>query len=151
MEKRSPSWRRRLSIGVIALVATAVVIQVVPFGRDHTNPPVTADAPWATAADRRLAVAACYDCHSNETQWRWYTSVAPVSWWTASHVDEGREILNFSRWDQPQRETDDLAESVSEKSMPPAEYTIAHAGARLSASERDRLVKALQALPAPGS
>jgi hypothetical protein len=147
----SMTTRRRLALQIAAgLVAVAVLIQLVPIGRDHGNPPVTSDAPWATAADRRLAVSACYDCHSNETQWRWYTSVAPVSWWTASHVREGREILNFSEWDRRQRETHEMGESVEERSMPPWSYTIEHGDARLSQAERDQLVRALQALPDPG-
>ena len=133
-----------------AILAIVVIMQLIPVGRDHANPPVTQEAPWATAADRQLAVTACYDCHSNKTEWRWYTSVAPISWWTSNHVNEGREILNFSEWDRPQRESDDRSESVEERSMPPWEYTIAHGGARLSASEREQLVRALQALPEPG-
>jgi hypothetical protein len=143
--------RRAWALGtVIAVVAAAFLIQLVPIGRDHTNPPVTRDAPWASAAQRQLAVSACYDCHSNQTTWRWYTSIAPISWWTASHVDEGRAVLNFSEWDRPQRETDDLGESVDEGSMPPRSYTLVHGDARLSSAQRDELVRALQDLPAPG-
>ena len=144
------TWKMRLVWAVGVAIAAVLLIQLVPLGRDHTNPPVTSDAPWATAADRKLAVAACYSCHSNETKWPWYTSVAPVSWWTSSHVREGRQILNFSEWDRRQRSDDDLAESVQERSMPPWSYTIPHADARLSAAERDELVRALQALPEPG-
>jgi hypothetical protein len=133
-----------------ALVAGVLLIQLLPLGRDHTNPPVTEDAPWSSPVARQLAVTACYDCHSNETEWRWYTSVAPVSWWTSSHVREGRDVLNFSEWDRRQRDEDDVAESVEERSMPPWSYTLPHPGARLSAAERDELVRALQALPEPG-
>ena len=143
--------RRAWVLGiVVAVVAAAFLIQLVPVGRDHTNPPVTRDAPWASAAQRQLAVAACYDCHSNETTWRWYTSVAPVSWWTSSHVDEGRQVLNFSEWDRPQGRADELGESVAEQSMPPRSYSLLHGDARLSPAQREELVRALQQLPTPG-
>jgi hypothetical protein len=135
--------------GGVAVVVAAFAIQLVPYGRSHSNPPVTRDAPWPTAEARQLAVAACYDCHSNRTQWRWYSDVAPISWYIQNHVDEGRGSLNFSEWDQRQR-TDELAESVREGDMPPSSYTRIHSGARLSPKERAALAKALAELPAPG-
>jgi hypothetical protein len=58
----------------------AVLIQLVPFGRDHTNPVVTAEPRWDSPVTRELADRACFDCHSNETEWPWYAGVAPVSW-----------------------------------------------------------------------
>jgi len=96
-----------------------------------------------------LAIAACYDCHSNRTHWRWYSDVAPLSWYIQQHVDEGRDALNFSEWDQRQR-TDELAESVREGDMPPSSYRKLHSGARLSAKDREALAKALAELPTPG-
>ena len=141
-----PRWLR---IGLLVSVGVFVVIQLVPYGHDHGNPPTTAEAPWPSARARSLAVSACYDCHSNRTNWRWYTFVAPVSWYTQNHVKEGRDRLNFSEWDRPQR-TEDLTEAVTEGGMPPNYYRIAHSGARLSSSERDELVRALKSLPPPG-
>ncbi|MEA3075375.1 MAG: hypothetical protein QOF60_283 [Actinomycetota bacterium] len=139
-------WTGRALAGVTVLF---VVVQLVPYGRHHAAPPVTRDAPWVSASDRRLAVAACYDCHSNRTRWRWYTNVAPSSWLTQSHVDEGRAKLDFSEWDRPQR-TRDMGKAVRGGSMPPSSYTLVHPDARLSAAERQRLVTALEALPSPG-
>ncbi len=55
----------------LGLFAVAVLLQLVPYGRDHTNPLVTQDAPWPDGRARELATAACYDCHSNETRWPW--------------------------------------------------------------------------------
>jgi hypothetical protein len=67
--------RLLLIVGVVVFVA----IQLVPYGRDHTNPPVTAEPRWDSPQTRTLAVSACFDCHSNETAWPWYTNVAPFS------------------------------------------------------------------------
>ena len=131
---------------VFGLAAIFVAIQFVPYGRDHTNPPVTQDAPWPSPEARQLAVRACYDCHSNETQWRWYSNVAPASWLVQNHVDEGRRKVNFSEWDRPQEEADELAESVLEGSMPPRSYLLMHSSADLSQSEKEQLVAALRAL-----
>ena len=132
-----------VAVGLAGLLAVA---QLVPYGRDHSNPPVTQDAPWGDGRVRALAVAACYDCHSNETQWRWYSNVAPASWLVQNHVDEGRRKVNFSEWDRPQEEADELAESVLEGSMPPRSYLLMHSSADLSQSEKEQLVAALRAL-----
>ena len=64
----------------LGLLVVAVLLQLVPYGRDHTNPPVTQDAPWPDGRSRELATAACYDCHSNQTRWPPQSFVAPFSW-----------------------------------------------------------------------
>lgn len=143
------SAMRFLRLAVFGLVGIMVALQLVPYGRDHTNPPVTQDAPWSNAEARRIAVAACYDCHSNETRWRWYSNVAPASWLLQNHVDEGRSTLNFSEWDRPQR-LNELAESVTEGSMPPRSYLLVHWSAGLSAAEKETLAVALRELETQG-
>jgi hypothetical protein len=124
-----------------------LVAQLLPYGHSHTNPAVSQEAPWATPLARRLAVDACYDCHSNQTNWRWYSFVAPASWWVANHVKDGRRALNFSEWDRPQQ-LGELRDSVIEGSMPPRYYTLVHPAARLSRNEREALARALDALSA---
>ena len=64
----------------IAAVALFIVIQLVPYGRDHTNPPATKEVQWNSPQTKDLAVRACFDCHSNKTTWPWYSNVAPISW-----------------------------------------------------------------------
>jgi len=136
----------RIVWALLAAVATAVaVIQFVPYGRDHTNPAVSAEPEWDRPETRALAVRACYDCHSNETAWPWYTEIAPVSWLATNHVEEGRAILDFSTWDQPQHELDEMAETIDEGEMPPTYYTILHSTARLSAAEKQQLIDGLRA------
>ncbi len=87
-----------LWVAVVGAVALAA-IQFVPYGRDHTNPPVTASPAWDSPRTEQLVRAACYDCHSNETVWPWYSSVAPASWLLQRDVDEGRDHMNFSEWE----------------------------------------------------
>ena len=71
------------------------LIQLVPYGRNHQNPPVVQEPTWADADTRVIAQRACFDCHSNETMWPWYTNIAPFSWLVQRDVEEGRSKLNF--------------------------------------------------------
>lgn len=130
--------------GGAALVALALVIQLVPYGRDHANPPVTGGPPWDTPRTRELAERACYDCHSHETTWPAYASVAPFSWLVQRHVEEGRGELNFSTAD-PGHEAHEAAEVVADGEMPPGYYTLLHPTARLSEAERGELEAGLRA------
>jgi len=135
-------WLLRAAV-VIALALA--LVQLVPYGRDHTNPAVTREVKWDSARTRELAVGACYDCHSNLTEWPWYSSVAPVSWLVYSDVREGREKLNFSQWDRAQgEEGDEVAEVVREGSMPPLQYKPLHPAGRLSEAERDELARGIE-------
>src|SRR5512132_2624625 len=136
--------RRRLGWILVGLVVVMVVIQAVPYGRDHTNPPVRAEPNWDSPRTRQLAKDACFACHSNQTRWPWYASVAPVSWLTQNDVDEGRSVLNFSEWDRPQA-SGEAAEAVREGSMPPLQFKLLHPESRLSDSEKLQLIHGLEA------
>jgi hypothetical protein len=138
-------WRRAAARVGIGAVVVLLALQLIPYGRDHSNPPVTAGAPWPDPDSRRIAVAACYDCHSNETDWPFYSSVAPASWLVTKDVDAGRHELNFSEWDRHQ-DAGDAADALADGSMPPGRYTALHRDARLSAVERDALLAALRAM-----
>jgi len=135
-------------LGVLGVVVLGL-LQLVPYGRDHDNPPVVAGPSWPTASSERLARAACYDCHSNETEWPWYSNVAPMSWLVQRDVDRGRAAVNFSEWTSEAAagdEVDELHDAVEDGSMPPRQYTLNHAAARLSAAERAELVEALRSV-----
>lgn len=126
-------------------------MQLVPYGRNHDNPPVVQEVAWSSAQVRDLAVRACYDCHSNETTWPWYSNVAPVSWLIQHDTDEGRSKLNFSEWHLPQKEADEAAEAVAEGEMPMPIYALMHAHARLSHQERQQLIDGLKATIGSGA
>lgn len=136
--------RKWLIRAVLAVAALLVIAQLVPYGRDHSNPPVTREVRWDSARTRQLAAGACFDCHSNLTDWKWYTNIAPISWLVYSDVQGGRDHLDFSEWDKPQSEVKEILAAVREGSMPPLQYKPLHAGGRLSDSERAELVRGLE-------
>ena len=107
-------WLRWLSWALIAFVA----VQFIPFGHTYTNPPVIAEPHWNSPQTRALFVRACFDCHSNQTTWPWYSHVAPVSWLVERDVLDGRRHLNFTQWNQPQPHAQDVAAQVRGGGMP---------------------------------
>ena len=140
------SGGRRIAWAVVAaLAASGALIQFVPYGYDHTNPPVTAEPAWNTPETRALAVRACFDCHSNETVWPWYTDLAPVSWVVTNHVDVGRQVLDFSTWDRGHGELGEITETIRQGGMPPLYYRLIHSSARLTSAEKQQLIDGLQA------
>lgn len=130
--------------GSITLLGLLLVIQLVPYGRAHDNPPVTAEPAWDSPQTRELAVRACFDCHSNETTWPWYSNVAPFSWLVQKDVEEGRRHVNYSEWDRRQ-EGEDSARTVRNGSMPPGYYLLTHPNARLTDAEMTALADGLAA------
>jgi hypothetical protein len=136
-------------LGILLLL---VAIQFVPV--DRVNPPVEAEVP-APANVRAILRRACYDCHSNETVWPWYSQVAPVSWLVVRDVREGREELNFSTWNRitTQKQVKKLKKSwkeVAKGDMPPWYYLSIHRDATLSAEDSTALRNwALSTAPAP--
>ena len=138
-------WKRVVRLALFGLLGLLVLVQFVPYGRDHSNPPVTAEPQWDSPRTRELAAGSCFDCHSNLTVWRWYSNVAPLSWLIQRDVDEGRQLLNFTEWDRSQGGLDEIGEVVGEGGMPPAQYTLIHPGAKLSDTERQELVDGLHA------
>ena len=136
-------WLIRIAIAAGALF---LLIQLVPYGRSHTNPAITAEPTWNSPQTRALAQRACFDCHSNETKWPWYTNVAPVSWLSQRDVDGGRSSLNFSEWNKPQDvSASDITDAVNGGGMPPWFYVLLHPSAGLSKTEKAQLVTGLDA------
>lgn len=130
-----------------ALVVVAILlfgIQLVPYGRAHANPKVLAEPQWDSVQTHQLFAQACNDCHSNETNWPWYSNVAPISWLVQDHVDEGRLKFNVSEWGRPENEGDASAELVQEGEMPIPNYTWLHPQAQLSPSDKEVLIKGLK-------
>jgi Haem-binding domain len=110
---------------------------------ERTNPPPQGDiaaTPEAGAALKR----ACYDCHSNQTHWPWYSRVAPVSWWIVHDVTLGRKEVNFSEWGAyypatRRRKLEWIGRSLREEEMPPRSYRLMHPRARLTDDDRAAL------------
>ena len=139
--------RRVLVRVVVVALALLAAAQLVPYGWWHENPPVTRAAVFPSAEAEALARGACMDCHSNETDWPAYSYVAPMSWLVRRDVEDGRDVLNLSELDREQEaDLDDAADEVADRSMPPRQYQLAHADARLSDEERRVLVEAFEAM-----
>jgi hypothetical protein len=85
------------------------------------------------------------DCHSNLTNWRWYSNIAPGSWLIQRDVQGGRKRLDFSNWDQPQADVGEVVRAIHSGSMPPLQYKLVHADARLSKAQRDALARGIAA------
>jgi mono/diheme cytochrome c family protein len=135
---------RILGGGVLAIAALGLLIQLVPYGRDHSNPAVVAEPAWDSPRTRELFFRACADCHSNETVWPWYSHIAPVSWLVQHDVEEGREYLNVSQWGQGKQEAEEAAEEVEEGNMPIPAYLITHPEADLTPAEKEELIRGLE-------
>jgi len=130
------------------VVAALVLSQGIPYGKSYTNPPVLREPAWDSPETRDLAKRACFDCHSHETVWPWYSRIAPVSWLVRYDVEEGRGELNFSDWQNGARKAerpDKMRREISGGDMPPLQYRLAHPEARLQDEEKRRLIDGLTA------
>src|SRR5471030_1511227 len=132
--------KKKLKWIFVALLAAFVLLQFTNPPR--TNPPVVRDLMATNAPPPQVAAmlhAACYDCHSSETTWPWYSRVAPMSWLIANDVRDGRENLNLSDWpNDPVRAAkrlENMSEIIGYGDMPPKKYTAIHTDARLTESQ----------------
>lgn len=133
-------WKmlRWVVLGCVVLLAA---IQFVPV--DRANPPVETEVP-APAVVRAVLRRSCYDCHSNETVWPWYSKVAPFSWLAARDVNGGRKELNFSTWNryappQQAKKLKECWEEIAAGQMPLWIYLPLHRDAMLSDADRELL------------
>jgi len=134
---------------VIASLLLLLVAQLIPVSRE--NPAVSSEVP-AGATVRSVLERSCYDCHSNQTRWPWYARIAPVSWLVVYDVNEAREHVNFSTWDQytvAEREHnfEEIHEMIDEDEMPLWYYLPLHPEATLSEADRKRLLRWSKAAP----
>jgi hypothetical protein len=147
MNFRKNNWKQVLAALVILLAAAQF------FQPPRTNPPVKTDFLKTTAAPAPIAAlfhAACYDCHSDETRWPWYSHVSPVSWQIARDVNHGRKHVNLSEWpaakpDLARRKIEEMSDEIDDDDMPLEKYTLIHADARLTSSQRGELTQWLDA------
>ncbi len=134
---------RILFWSLVWIVGIFGAMQLVPYGRTHSNPPVTQEPYWDSPRTRELAQRACFDCHSNETRWPWYANLAPFSWVVQRDVEAARNVINFSEWDRPYDLAPYAGQSVLFGNMPPTKYRMAHPEADLTKEETRELVHGL--------
>ena len=137
------TMRKISTAALVAIFGAMLCAQFIPIQR--TNPSIKGDVV-APPEVKTLLGRACYDCHSNETRWPWYTHVAPVSWWVERDVERGRQQLNFSQWgtyypNTKRRKLQWVDRALREESMPPWSYRILHPGAGLTKEELIALEK----------
>jgi len=128
---------------IFALAAIAVIVGQVEIERLSAHNPRNVGAPRSFDSESaQVLVRACGNCHSDRTNWPWYSHVPPVSWWIARHVREGRTMLDFSEWqtysDQQRLDkSQSICGLVSTGRMPPRPYTAMHPEARLTETEKE--------------
>jgi hypothetical protein len=133
----------------VAVIVPAIFILIQLGQPDRSNPPIDQSITIAAQAEfarpvSELIKASCFDCHSNETRWPWYSYVAPVSWLVADDVANGRRHLNFSEWGKYPKskrvlKLGQIYEQVSKGDMPIQKYLFLHSDARLTAADRDSI------------
>jgi hypothetical protein len=131
--------RRTLKWAAIGIPVALLVAQLIPI--DRSNPPVQTLVPVSADLEGVLR-RSCFDCHSNESVWPWYSRVAPVSWLLKHDVGEGREHVNYSEWNQYSAEQrakmiHESWEEVESDEMPPWIYLLMHRDARLSDADKE--------------
>lgn len=131
--------RRFLKIFLFLILLAFVGIQFVKV--DRTNPPIIKEIQ-APPQVKEILRKSCYDCHSNETNWPWYSHVAPLSWLIANDVEEGRKHLNFSEWEKytirkKEELKNEIWEEVRDDKMPMVIYTYSHPSARLDITQKN--------------
>jgi hypothetical protein len=146
------SRRRKILLSIVAiLVIGFVVLQLIPPEKifpDYKytgNPPVDPQFKWDSPQTEQLARAACYDCHSNETRYPWYSHFAPVSWLINRDVNVARDNLNFSTWTKQEIDVGDIIDQIQDGAMPLPIYLPLHPEAQLTAEQKAQLIAGLQA------
>ncbi len=136
-----------LVTGIGITIVVLAVIQLVPVTRD--NPPVKTPINWDSEQTKTLVYNTCMDCHSNETTWPWYASIAPASWLNTMHVHDARAEMNLSDLDsmpafQRRSLANNMANQIKSGSMPPKDYLLLHPDARLTDAQKEELIQGLQ-------
>ena len=135
----------RIILLAVAALVGAFAVATVATAASHTNPPVIAEPAWDSPQTRATFMQACGDCHSNETQWRWYTAIPPFSIVVNRDVVEGRRKLNVSEWGTRRMDSRESAEQMEKGEMPPAIYLPLHPEANLTGAARQEFIRGLNA------
>jgi hypothetical protein len=138
-------FKRLLPFVLGGLVVAFVAIQLVPYGRPTPNPAIRREPNWDSPRTRELVARACFDCHSNQTRYPWYSYVAPMSWLVNHDIHEARLKMNFSEWDLPQREALAAVEQIEKGNMPLPIYLPLHPEAWLNDEEKQALIHGIEA------
>mgnify|MGYP000221105032 FL=1 len=124
----------------IIIFIIIILLQIIQIEKTNpkSNPKLEINAPKEIM---NIFKRSCYDCHSNDTNWPWYSSIAPVSWSVSSHVEDGRQWLNFSIWNsytinEQNKKIKEIFRSIY-IAMPPSDYIYFHEESFLTKKERN--------------
>lgn len=129
---------------VLAGVLFFCLIQLLPFSREHTDPPTVSEPNWPSPEARAQVKEHCFQCHSNETNWTWYSNIAPASWLIEYDVIAARERLNFSDWKNHPEDLDEILIAINEGEMPPFQYWIFHPSSHMNEQQKRELANTMK-------
>ena len=148
--------KKKLTLKNIAIFLVFLFLVIQSIRIDKTAEPLNPATDFITLTSANAEVAntlkiACYDCHSNQPTYPWYTNIAPVSWWIKHHINEGSHHLNFSIWGtysdkRKNHKLEECIEMIEEGEMPMYSYTLMHKEAKLADSQKLQLVEFFKAL-----
>ena len=131
--------------GFTGVAVLFIIIQFVPVQRNtkenyQSSFSITSDSPTKAEVTAILQTA-CWDCHSNQTVYPWYNKIAPISWYLARHINNGKKHLNFDNWNVYDRakqihKSEEIIEVIEENEMPIFSYTLPHPEAKLSEEQK---------------
>lgn len=145
--------KRILKYTAIILVLTLLVIQIIRPEKNNSADDsfhISKNYPLSNEVNAILKTA-CNDCHSNNTEYPWYSGIQPIGWWLAEHVEDGKKHLNLSNFlkyplHRQFHKLEEIEEVLAENEMPLSSYTIIHRDANLDKSQKELLVHWSKAL-----
>ncbi len=140
--------KKGIKILLLVLAAIFLIIQFIPYGKPSNQPLPDMNLFEVAEVPEDVIIllkTACYDCHSQNVKFPWYSNVAPVSWLVSRDIKEGREHLDFSYWGEFTKKEklkvlDEISEEVGAENMPMPIYTLMHGEARLSEADRKVII-----------
>lgn len=138
----------RTKIALLFILVIFIIIQFIQPVRNQSLKIYASDISRAYQVPENVQILlknSCYDCHSNNTRYPWYTSLQPAGWWLASHIKEGKKELNFNEFGnyssrRQQSKLKAIASSVKDETMPLSAYLLMHKSAELSEPDKELLL-----------
>ena len=132
---------------LVVLLAILIVLQFFRPEKNIAEGLSDADVSYAITVPTNIHTILqekCYDCHSNNTSYPWYSNFQPVAWWMVDHIEEGKEELNFSDFKKysekkANHKLEEVSEMIKDDEMPLPSYTLVHRSAKLTSEEKTRI------------
>lgn len=148
--------KKKLTLKNISIAIVFILLIIQSIRIDKSTEPIDDKTDFISVIKPNAEVSdilkkSCYDCHSNQPVYPWYSNVAPVSWWIKNHINEGSHHLNFSVWEtyslkRKNHKLEECIEMVEEDEMPMSSYTLMHKEAKLSQEQKVQLVEFFKGL-----